>query len=109
MVFCTDCGKENPEDAKFCLNCGKEIIKEPLIENSSKSPSTPKEIPKEPNKHNTAIALGWLGILIFIPLTIVIGIYLLTCEEQNAKKQGLWMLIIGGIIWIIGIILILSC
>lgn len=25
MVFCTECGKENPDESKFCYNCGKEL------------------------------------------------------------------------------------
>lgn len=33
MVFCTECGTENPPEAKFCSNCGnllKEVMTRPL-------------------------------------------------------------------------------
>jgi pSer/pThr/pTyr-binding forkhead associated (FHA) protein len=29
MPFCTNCGKANPEDARFCSNCGNRLVTEP--------------------------------------------------------------------------------
>jgi hypothetical protein len=29
MPFCTNCGKQNPDDARFCSQCGKRIETEP--------------------------------------------------------------------------------
>ncbi|HET6667843.1 MAG TPA: zinc-ribbon domain-containing protein, partial [Intrasporangium sp.] len=26
MPFCTDCGKQNPDDAKFCSRCGHRLV-----------------------------------------------------------------------------------
>ena len=32
-MFCTNCGKENPDGAKFCENCGKKI--EEVVEDNA--------------------------------------------------------------------------
>lgn len=29
MLYCRDCGKENPDDAKFCCNCGALLTLQP--------------------------------------------------------------------------------
>ena len=29
MLYCRDCGKENPDDAKFCSNCGHLLTPQP--------------------------------------------------------------------------------
>src|SRR4029450_1311399 len=36
MPFCTQCGHENPDDARFCSNCGARLIHpEPAVEGTS--------------------------------------------------------------------------
>ena len=32
MVFCTECGKENPDGSKFCYNCGAKLIHDNVVE-----------------------------------------------------------------------------
>ena len=29
MLYCRDCGKENPDDAKYCCNCGTLLTLQP--------------------------------------------------------------------------------
>jgi len=31
MVYCSNCGKKNKDDAKYCYNCGKPIILEETV------------------------------------------------------------------------------
>jgi len=32
MPFCTSCGRQNPDDARFCSNCGNRLIAVPAAE-----------------------------------------------------------------------------
>jgi pSer/pThr/pTyr-binding forkhead associated (FHA) protein len=42
MPFCTECGHQNPDDARFCAQCGKR-----LTEAASSQPSADAESPSE--------------------------------------------------------------
>lgn len=33
VMFCNNCGKENPNGSKFCSNCGKNIDSEVVVDN----------------------------------------------------------------------------
>jgi len=43
-MFCSQCGTNNSEEAKFCANCGAQIglASEPAIKQPATSPTTPK-------------------------------------------------------------------
>ena len=30
MPYCTNCGKANPDDARFCSQCGTRLVSEPV-------------------------------------------------------------------------------
>ena len=30
-MYCANCGKKNPDDAKFCINCGSKLEKEDIF------------------------------------------------------------------------------
>ena len=62
-MFCKNCGKEAPEDSRFCSSCGSSVQA-----NNKKEPVTPR------NLSNALVVVVILGVLI---LTICIGIYLL--------------------------------
>ena len=32
MPFCTACGKQNPDDARFCSNCGTKLVSDVAAE-----------------------------------------------------------------------------
>jgi hypothetical protein len=40
MPFCTDCGKQNPDDARFCSRCGHRLVTEPGLEPEPPAEST---------------------------------------------------------------------
>ncbi len=37
MLYCRDCGKENPDDAKYCVNCGHLLTLQPTQGTSLRS------------------------------------------------------------------------
>jgi len=39
MPFCTECGKQNPDDARFCSQCGHRIVADAPVEPSAESAS----------------------------------------------------------------------
>ena len=95
MVYCPYCGEENINEAQYCQNCGKEIPDKHNV-NYSQKPGQISENKKDP--HSTAIAVGWLGVLFFMPLGFIMGLYLKSQPEERAKKNGWWMLGIS-LIW----------
>jgi len=40
MPFCTACGKQNPDDARFCSQCGTRLVSDPVPD---LTPSTPSD------------------------------------------------------------------
>ncbi|HEX6337614.1 MAG TPA: FHA domain-containing protein [Jiangellaceae bacterium] len=40
MPFCTQCGHENPADAKFCSQCGSRLVTAPAAESAAEVTST---------------------------------------------------------------------
>ena|GEM_PF-1007053 len=58
MVFCTECGKENEEDAKYCSECGNTLDRPDKV-------TEPVEIEKkEKVKKKSALAAVVLNIVI---------------------------------------------
>jgi len=58
IVFCKNCGTENPDDAKFCSNCGADmVVVEPATETSGE---------KEVKKLTLGGILGWIFGLFFV-------------------------------------------
>jgi uncharacterized membrane protein YvbJ len=71
MVFCTECGKENAEDAKYCSECGATLEKSKLtkpveIEKKEKVKVTETTKNRSPLVY-IAIAVG----IIFVILAII--------------------------------------
>lgn len=88
-MFCPYCGEENINEAQYCQNCGKKI---PIKDDIKYSKKTDQLSEKKKDPHSTAIAVGWLGVLFFVPLGFIMGLYLISQPEQRAKKNGWWML-----------------
>ena len=40
MPFCTSCGKQNPEDARFCAQCGHRLVRDEAAESAVESTAT---------------------------------------------------------------------
>ncbi len=102
-VRCPKCGVEYPENSERCINCGN-----PVKENSENNLEEKKtdDEPKIKKSYMSAKLLGLIGIIFFLPLAVVSGLYLVTRKEKSAKYWGLAFLIIGVILWAIGVIMV---
>ena len=55
MPFCTACGKQNPDDARFCSRCGHRLVtEEPTGETSGESPAETRS----PGEATSTISFG---------------------------------------------------
>lgn len=106
---CPKCGVEYPENSDRCRFCGYPKNPESLIngENGKKS-VIESSIEKQQIKKSyfASKLIGLIGIVFFLPLAIASGLYLITRKEKEAKFWGLAFLIIGGIFWAIGVIML---
>lgn len=102
---CPKCGVEYPENSDRCINCGN-----PISENLENSPnieqSNEENLTELRKSYFLTKILGITGIIFFLPLAIASGIYLLSRKEKDAKYWGIAFLIIGGILWAGGVIMI---
>jgi len=79
-VFCTQCGKEIPESAKFCPECGatqvvSEATRTPRPEDLPPPPPSVPPAPEAPKKRSL-VPWGIVGVVVVIVL-VAIGIYTL--------------------------------
>jgi hypothetical protein len=103
-VRCPKCGVEYPENSDRCQNCGN-----PINENPEKTIHPGNNIWKGNELKKSYFStklLGLIGVIFFFPLAVASGIYLITRKEKNAKYWGLVFIIVGGIFWVAGIIII---
>ena len=100
--YCPFCGEELKDEAKFCKSCGKsledihqggdDVFKQPV--NTQQTP-----IPQASNNHKIAIILGYICAILIPLFGLIFGIYLVTRDDDNAKKHGKFVILISVIIW----------
>lgn len=120
MPFCNNCGQEVKEGAKFCSGCGASLTGETPSSNTQQNNISGTPCPQcgsivpfgnvactkcgsllNPDKHTTAIVLGYI-CSIFIPLFgIIFGIYLLTRPNKDVHKHGIIMIILSVVMVVI--------
>jgi hypothetical protein len=108
-MFCPQCGEENPDNAKFCSKCGAALKAAPA---PAPAPAATGE--RTSGMAVTALIMGILGFVFFGPLAILAiifgGIGLSqtgkdpTLKGRGMAVAGLVLGIIGGIGWIIALI-----
>ena len=74
MSFCTKCGKQNPDTAKFCTGCGATLT--PITATSVPSQPVPPQIESK-NKNN------WIVIAIIVILGLGIGAYFVFFNKKH--------------------------
>lgn len=117
--FCPNCGTDNKADSLFCKSCGNELedmtgkcpyCAEKINPNAVKCKhcgewlDKRKEIETKKEDHSAAIIFGYLFTILGGLIGLIFGIYLLTRNDESAKKHGILMLAIN-IIWIFIIII----
>ena len=84
-MFCSQCGAENPEGAKFCSKCGAKLS----------APAKPSEAVAEPEaESSTGMSANVAGFLCYLALWIT-GIVFVLLERKNTfVKFHAWQSII---------------
>ncbi len=104
---CPKCGVEYPENSDRCQFCGNP--KNPPADvnggNGVKLTITTVD-PNAKKSYFISKLLGLFGIVFFLPLAVLSGVYLVTRKEKSAKYWGLAFILIGGIFWAIGIAMV---
>lgn len=109
---CPKCGVEYPENSDRCQFCGHpknaspEINGEEGIEGEPENLYKLKKEPEIKRPYILAKFLGLIGIIFFLPLAVASGVYLITRKEKEARYWGLAFLIVGGILWAAGVVMI---
>ncbi len=113
-MFCPYCGKENPDDAKFCIRCGKEILKPEIKKPISTPRIEEKEVQQEvvTRKRDMLLLISfWSGLssLFFIwftgiPALIVslIAIIKRKMREKYIPKLAVWGLVFSIVLPFVG-------
>ncbi len=120
MPFCSKCGQEVNENAKFCHGCGASLTGKNPLPNTKQNNISGNICPQcgsiipfgniactkcghilNQNDHKIAIVLGYI-CSIFLPLFgIIFGIYLLTRPNKEVHKHGIIMIILAIVMMII--------
>ena len=126
MTYCSNCGNELKEGAKFCDKCGTAVNgggTGPQHTNINRGTTCQRcgslvpfgntacaqcGAPVYKNEHNAAIIIGYLCSVFFPLVGIIIGIYLLTRENKDVHKHGIIMIALAIVISIIVFILFFS-
>lgn len=100
-MFCPNCGSQNKDDAQFCENCGSKL--DTVV--TQETPTSKIPDPAESKKPSTILViLGYIFAILGGLIGIVIGLYLYTRENSEAKFHGRNMLVIAAIIIILSLV-----
>jgi hypothetical protein len=119
MQYCTKCGNVIEEGVEYCSRCGQHVKKGQTAGGEERA--TPA-VPQSTGAGGAAIALGIVGLLVgflFIPLVgIILGIVAIALGasasgqgDRNGSAGvilGVLSLILSIVVWIIGLMFILS-
>ena len=116
MAFCTKCGAEIEEGAKFCALCGEateakstadsvaETVKDKFNEFNNTADTTNEYDPADIENNKVMAVLAYFGILVLIPIFAA-------KESKFARfhaNQGLVLWLAGIILGVIGVIPIIG-
>ena len=115
MTFCPSCGAEKKEGSKFCHNCGynfENAVSEAVQNDDFNTQVNPQvnanpnpNVQSSQNSHTISKVLGYIFAILIPIIGIVFGIYLVTRDEEDAKKHGKLIIGLSVVIWIISYIL----
>jgi hypothetical protein len=127
-MFCSNCGKENSDDARFCASCGNPITDTPP---QQYTPPPPQYAPPQPQyappqytspqqqtaqpaaaKHTSGLAVTSLvfGIIGGVLFAIIFGAIALGQIRKNPNLSGRGLAVAGlilGILWMVILVIII--
>lgn len=71
---CLNCGKDNPDNAKFCSGCGALLQKQAEVEPAKKRKTGKKKI--------------WIVLIVIIVAILLLGAYFLSKERKSVKEYA---------------------
>ena len=71
---CLKCGKDNPDNAKFCSGCGALLQKQADVEPVKKRKTGKKKI--------------WIVLIVLILAILLLGVYFLSKERKSVKEYA---------------------
>ncbi|MFQ6948185.1 MAG: zinc ribbon domain-containing protein [Blautia hansenii] len=71
---CLKCGKDNPDNAKFCSGCGALLQKQADVEPVKKRKTGKKKI--------------WIVLIVIIVAILLLGVYFLSKERKSVKEYA---------------------
>ena len=71
---CLNCGKDNPDNAKFCSGCGALLQKQAEVEPIKKRKTEKKKI--------------WIVLIVLILAILLLGAYFLSKEHKSVKEYA---------------------
>jgi len=111
-MFCSKCGSENPDEAKFCGNCGATIVAATVSPQgaASMAPAVSDVDHAQKPSVSTALKVGVSIGAIIIPFIGLImgGIYLQDKTNEAKRSVGKLWLTIGIVMFIINGILMMG-
>ena len=109
MTFCPSCGAERKPGSKFCHNCGYDFGNVGAEENKNSNSSTQvnqNSVPnvQSENSYTFSKILGYICAILIPLFGVIFGIYLITRDEEDAKKHGKLIIGLSIVIWILSFI-----
>ncbi len=98
-MYCSNCGKEQPDNVKFCTECGKELNNE--VDVFAAQGATAKV---EPTKIS-ALVCGIISLFILGFILGIVAIVLSRKEDQKHRTAAMVLGIIGLVGWVLFIFL----
>lgn len=113
MTFCPSCGAERKEGSKYCHNCGYDFgaVDAGVNANSNSNANAQvnqnsvPNVQANENSHTISKILGYISAILIPLFGIIFGIYLITREEEDAKKHGKLIIGLSIVIWILSFML----
>ena len=106
MAYCTKCGTELQEGAKFCTKCGQEVTDAPkqkkTLEEVLDTPETPMD-EKDIADNKVMAVLSYFGLLVLIPILAAKN----SPYARYHANQGLILLIASFVAQIVSNILLM--
>jgi len=101
VKFCPACGKENPEDARFCVECDTRLLgsaRADLPRYGTEQPAEPvrQDRPKQPSRQGLGIASLVLGLLGLGLPAIAVGVYVVR-KQLPGRFKALTGILLGSV------------